>query len=131
MDVHLRSRLAPDGNFFSLFIIYLSMVTLFSYFVYYLTMVTFTLYFISLFTPLRFVLSEGEGVRIPATSYLVSLFTLIYLVLFHLIPYNLDIPSYLNNRLRYCAAWLERDKHSLHFFAQSFLFPLGKRLLLQ
>jgi hypothetical protein len=51
-----------------------------------------------------------------ATSYLVSLFTLIYLVLFHLIlPYNLDIPSYLNNRLRYCAAWPERDKHSLHF----------------
>jgi hypothetical protein len=65
-------------DFFSLFfIIYLSMVTLFSNFIYYLTMVTFALYFISLFTPLWFVLSEGEDVRVPATSYLVLLFTLI------------------------------------------------------
>ena len=82
MDVHLCSRPAPDGNSFLFFIIYLSIVTLFSYLIYYLTMVTFALYFISLFTPLWFVLSEGEGVRVPATSYLVSLFTLIYLVLF-------------------------------------------------
>ena len=65
MDVHLRSRLAPDGNLFLLFIIYSSMVILFSYFIYYLTMVTFTLYFISLFTPLWFVFSEGEDVRVP------------------------------------------------------------------
>ena len=81
MDVHLRSRLALDGNFFC----YLSMVTLFSYLIYYLTMVTFTLYFISLFTPLQFVFSEGEDVRVPATSYLVPLFTLIYKVLLHLL----------------------------------------------
>ena len=42
-------------------------------------------YFLLHFTPLRFVFSEGEGVRIPATSYLVPLFTLIYIVLFHLL----------------------------------------------
>src|ERR1700735_2842333 len=61
------------------------------------------------FTPLWFIFSEGEGVRIPATSYLVPLFTLIYLVLFHLLPpYHLDVPSYLNNRQRYCSVWSER-----------------------
>src|ERR1700729_2591588 len=49
------------------------------------------------------------GVRIPATSYLVPLFTLIYLVLFHLLPpYHLDVPCYLNNRQRYCSVWSER-----------------------
>src|ERR1700691_1375769 len=48
-------------------------------------------------------------VRIPATSYLVPLFTLIYLVLFHLLPpYHLDVPCYLNNRQRYCSVWSER-----------------------
>ena len=97
------------------------MVNLLSYFIYYLTMVTFALYFISLFTPLRFVLSEGEGVRIPATSYLVSLFTLIYLVLFHLLlPSYLDVPCYLNNRQRYCSVWPERELDSLH--STSFYF---------
>ena len=78
MDVHLHSRLAPDGFFFLFFIIYLSMVTLFSYLIYYLTMVTFALYFISLFTPLWFIFSAGEDVRVPATPYLIPLFTLIY-----------------------------------------------------
>jgi len=88
-------------NFLFLFIIYLSMVT-------------FALYFISLFTPLQFVLSEGEGVRIPATSYLVSLFTLIDLVLFHLLLLScLDVPCYLNNRQRYCSVWPERELDSL------------------
>ena len=44
----------------------------------------------------------------------ICLFTIIYLVLFYpLLLYNLYVPIYLNNRLRYCAAWLERDKHSL------------------
>jgi hypothetical protein len=60
---------------------------------------------LSLVTPLQFVLFEGEGVKIPATPYLVPFFTLIYLVLFYLLlPYNLDVPSYFTNRLRYCAA---------------------------
>src|ERR1700735_524586 len=50
-----------------------------------------------------------HDVRIPATSYLVPLFTLIYLVLFHLLPpYHLDVPCYLNNRQRYCSVWSER-----------------------
>ena len=49
-------------------------------------------------------------VRIPATSYLVPLFTLIYLVLFHLLlPSYLDLPCYLNNRQRYRSVWPERD----------------------
>src|ERR1700677_1789023 len=49
-------------------------------------------------------------VRIPATSYLVLLFTLIYIVLFHLLPlYYLDVPCYLNNRQRYCSVWSERE----------------------
>ena len=39
----------------------------------------------------------GIFVRIPATSYLVLLFTLIYSVLFHLLlPSYLDVPCYLN-----------------------------------
>jgi hypothetical protein len=42
-------------------------------------------------------------VRVPATSYLVPLFTLIYLVLLHLLlPSYLNVPCYLNNRQRYC-----------------------------
>src|ERR1700688_3881263 len=50
------------------------------------------------------------GVRIPATSYLVPSFTLIYIVLFHLLPpYYLDVPCYLNNRQRYCSVWSERE----------------------
>ena len=70
----------------------------------------FSIYFILQFTPLWFVFSEGEGVRVPATSYLVPLFTLIYLVLFHLLlPSYLDVPCYLNNRQRYCSVWPERD----------------------
>jgi hypothetical protein len=49
-------------------------------------------------------------VRVPATSYLVPLFTLIYLVLFHLLlPSYLDVPCYLKNRQRYCLVWPERD----------------------
>src|SRR6266481_7319204 len=53
---------------------------------------------------------ESVNVRIPATSYLVPLFTLIYLVLFHLLlPSYLDVPCYLNNRQRYCSVWPERD----------------------
>src|ERR1700691_1629667 len=53
-------------------------------------------------------------VRMPATSYLVPLFTLIYKVLFTLLlPYNLDVPCYLNNRQRYCSVWPERED-SLH-----------------
>ena len=48
-------------------------------------------------------------VRIPATSYLVPLFTLIYLVHFYILPpYHLDVPCYLNNRQRYCSVWSER-----------------------
>ena len=87
------------------------MVTLFSYFIYYLTMVTFTLYSISLFTPLQFVFSEGEDVRVPATPYLVPLFTLIYEVLLHLLlPSYLIVPCYLNNRQRYCSVWPEKDR---------------------
>ena len=55
-------------------------------------------------------------VRIPATSYLVPLFTLIYLVLFHLLPpYHLDVPCYLNNRQRYCSVWSERLGPFTHF----------------
>src|SRR6202041_3887045 len=55
-------------------------------------------------------------VRIPATSYLVPLFTLIYLVLFHLLPpYHLDVPCYLNNRQRYCSVWSERLGLFTHF----------------
>ena len=50
-------------------------------------------------------------VRIPATSYLVPLFTLIYLVLLHLLlPSYLNVPCYLNNRQRYCSVWPERDR---------------------
>jgi hypothetical protein len=87
------------------------MVNLFSYFIYYLTMVTFALYFIPLFTPLWFVLSEGEDVKGPATSYLVPLFTLIYKVLLHLLlPSYLIVPCYLNNRQRYCSVWPEKDR---------------------
>ena len=49
------------------------------------------------------------SVRIQATSYLVALFTIIYQVIFTLLlPYNLDVPSYFTNRLRYCAAWPKR-----------------------
>jgi cellulose synthase/poly-beta-1,6-N-acetylglucosamine synthase-like glycosyltransferase len=49
-------------------------------------------------------------VRIPATSYLVPLFTLIYLVLLHLLlPSYLNVPCYLNNRQRYCSVWPEKD----------------------
>src|ERR1700677_791222 len=49
-------------------------------------------------------------VRIPAISYLIPLFTLIYIVLFHLLPqYYLDVPCYLNNRQRYCSVWSERE----------------------
>ena len=62
------------------------------------------------------ILSQSQGcpVRIPATSYLVPLFTLIYLVLFHLLlPSYLDVPCYLNNRQRYCSVWPERED-SLH-----------------
>jgi hypothetical protein len=51
----------------------------------------------------------SQDVRIPVTSYLVLLFTQIYLVLFHLLPpYHLDVPCYLNNRQRYCSVWSER-----------------------
>ena len=89
--------------FIMVILIYL---TLFNY----LTMVTFGTYFLLHFTPLQFVFLEGEGVRIPATSYLVPLFTLIYIVLFHLLPpYYLDVPCYLNNRQRYCSVWSERE----------------------
>jgi len=48
------------------------------------------------------------NVRMPATSYLASLFT--YLVLFYLLlPSYLNVPCYLNNRQRYCSVWPERD----------------------
>src|SRR6204780_1378642 len=86
------------------------MVYLLTYF-YYLLFYPWSLLVLTFshFTPLWFVFSEGEGVRIPATSYLVPLFTLIYLVLFHLLPpYHLDVPCYLNNRQRYCSVWSER-----------------------
>src|ERR1700691_6286549 len=72
-------------------------------------------------------------VRIPATSYLVPLFTLIYLVLFHLLPpYHLDVPCYLNNRQRYCSVWSEglglftRARSGFNFvdFGQIFLAML-------
>src|ERR1700691_1931526 len=101
------------GNFFSLILpwsIYLLLLFII------LSMVTFSTYFLSHFTPLWFVFSEGEGVRIPATSYLVPLFTLIYEVLFHLLPpYHLDVPCYLNNRQRYCSVWSERLGLFTHF----------------
>src|ERR1700677_4514600 len=71
---------------------------------------TFLYLFCLHFTPLRFIFLEGESVRIPATSYLVALFTLVYWILFHLLlPYNLDVPSYSTNRQRYCSTWPERD----------------------
>jgi hypothetical protein len=58
----------------------------------------------------HFHVSSNAGVRVPATSYLIPLFTLIYLVLFHLLlPSHLDVPCYLNNRQRYCSVWPERD----------------------
>src|SRR6202167_4694503 len=80
-----------------------------------LSMVTFGTYF-SYFTSLCFIFLEGEGVRIPATSYLVPLFTLIYLVLFHLLPpFHLDVPCYLNNRQRYCSVWSDRLGLFTHF----------------
>jgi hypothetical protein len=53
---------------------------------------------------------DKEDVRVPATPYLVPLFTLIYLVLLHLLlPSHLDVPCYLNNRQRYCSVWPEKD----------------------
>ena len=89
-------------------------------------MVNFSIYFILQFTSLRFVFSEGEDVRIPATSYLVPLFTLIYLVLFHLLlPSYLDVPCYLNNRQRYCSVWPERD-WTLYTFLNNLFLPLGE-----
>src|ERR1700729_3848208 len=96
-----------DGWIFFFFSFYHGQFTYFYYLLFYpwsLSVLAF-----SHFTPLWFVFSEGEGVRIPATSYLVPLFTLIYLVLFHLLPpYHLDVPCYLNNRQRYCSVWSER-----------------------
>src|ERR1700683_5610789 len=88
------------------------MVYLLTYF-YYLLFYPWSLLVLTFshFTPLQFVFSEGEGVRIPATSYLVPLFTLIYLVLFHfLLPSHLDVPCYLDNRQRYCSVWPEKVK---------------------
>ena len=47
----------------------------------------------------------------PATPYLVPLFTLIYKVLLHLLlPSYLIVPCYLNNRQRYCSVWPEKDR---------------------
>ena len=84
---------------------------------------TYTLLFTLYFSCLKYTLV----VRIPATSYLVSLFTLIYEVLFYLLlPSYLDVPRYLNNRQRYCSVWPERELDSLH----SSNFVLGlKRLM--
>src|ERR1700683_3438767 len=62
-----------------------------------------------------------------ATSYSVPLFTLVYIVLFHLLlPYNLDVPSYFTNRLRYCAAWPDRDRTLYTFFHNLFFSLLRK-----
>ena len=79
-----------------------------------LSMVSFGTYFFALYSPMVHFFRGGGCKDVPATSatsYLVPLFTLVYIVLFHLLlPYNLDVPSYFTNRLRYCAAWPERDR---------------------
>src|ERR1700729_3219912 len=62
-----------DGWIFFFFSFYHGQFTYFYYLLFYpwsLSVLTF-----SHFTPLWFVFSKGEGVRIPATSYLVPLFT--------------------------------------------------------
>ena len=84
------------------------MVTFINYLFNYLPWTFLYLFSLTLYSPLvRFF--GGGGVRIPATPYLVALFTLIYIVIFTLLlPYNLDVPSYFTNRLRYCAAWPKR-----------------------
>ena len=64
-----------------------------------------------------------KGTR--ATPYLVPLFTLIYIVLFHLLlPSYLDVPCYLNNRQRYCSVWPERD-WTHYIFLNNLFLPLG------
>src|ERR1700683_5848713 len=46
--------------------------------------------------------------------------------LFHLLlPYNLDVPSYLTNRQRYCSAWPERD-WILYIFLNNLFLSLGE-----
>ena len=71
-------------------------------------------YLSSPFTPLWFVLSEGDVLRIPATSYLVPLFTHIYKVLFYLLlSSHLDVPCYLTNRQRYCSILTWKGQGSL------------------
>ena len=67
-------------------------------------------------------------VRIPATSYLIPLFTFIYQVLFHLLlPSHLDVPCYLTNRQRYCSAlvWKDRTLYS-NWCGLEVLLPLLK-----
>src|ERR1700683_1706134 len=95
------------GKFFFLYIHFI-MVTFINYLFNYLPW-TFLYLFCLHFTPLWFIFPEGESVRIPATSYLVALFTLVYQFFFTLLlPYNLDVPCYSPNRQRYCSAWPER-----------------------
>src|ERR1700677_2628975 len=81
-DGHLHSGIAPGREIFSFYIFILPWS---------LSLITYLIiyhghshtYFHLHFTPLWFVFLEGESVRIPATSYLVALFTLIYTILFH------------------------------------------------
>src|ERR1700677_293644 len=76
-DGHLHSRIAPGWEKIFFLYIHFIMVTFINYLFNYLPW-TFLYLFCLHFTPLWFVFLEGESVRIPATSYLVALFTLVY-----------------------------------------------------
>src|ERR1700683_3384134 len=107
-DGYLHSGIAPRREIFSFYIFILPWsLSLITYLIIYHG--HFYTYFCLHFTPLWFVFPEGESVRIPATSYLVALFSLVYEFFFTLLlPYNLDVPCYSPNRQRYCSAWPER-----------------------
>ena len=100
----------PDGRifYFYLFLNYLNINNGHS------LAIIFFLFCFYAYSPMVCSFGGGGCKNVPATSatsYLVSLFILIYLVLFHpLPPYYLDVPCYLNNKLRYCAAWPESDR---------------------
>ena len=51
--------------------------------------------------------SLSPSVRIPATSYLVALFTLIYTILLHLLLSHTECILLSNNRKGSCSGWLE------------------------
>src|ERR1700677_1652005 len=81
-DGYLHSRIAPGREIFSFYIFILPWsLSLITYLIIYHGHLH--TYFHLHFTPLWFVFLEGESARIPATSYLVALFTVIYRILFH------------------------------------------------